>query len=155
MLLNPPDDYLLAAGDEVIVIAEDDDTYAPRPTAVQPPGSLRPPVRAAPSNPAPLASDAALCCLAVCAPALSERSGGRDSPEQPEWKAPPKANDNVLLLGWRRDLFDMLHELDKYVSPGSVVCVLAPVALDDRERLLEQARCASPLSSPSISPELN
>ena len=31
LLLNPDDDYVLREGDEVLVIAEDDDTYAPAP----------------------------------------------------------------------------------------------------------------------------
>jgi len=30
-VLNPNDDYVLQPGDEVLVIAEDDDSYAPRP----------------------------------------------------------------------------------------------------------------------------
>ena len=29
--MNPDDDYVLREGDEVLVIAEDDDTYAPAP----------------------------------------------------------------------------------------------------------------------------
>lgn len=29
MILNPDDSYVLQEGDEVLVIAEDDDTYAP------------------------------------------------------------------------------------------------------------------------------
>ena len=31
IILNPEDDYVLKEGDEVLVIAEDDDTYAPGP----------------------------------------------------------------------------------------------------------------------------
>jgi hypothetical protein len=31
--MNPADDYVLREGDEVLVIAEDDDTYAPAPLA--------------------------------------------------------------------------------------------------------------------------
>lgn len=31
IILNPDDDYVLREGDEVLVIAEDDDTYAPGP----------------------------------------------------------------------------------------------------------------------------
>lgn len=33
IILNPDDKYVLKEGDEVIVIAEDDDTYAPGPVA--------------------------------------------------------------------------------------------------------------------------
>ena len=31
IIINPDDDYILKEGDEVLVIAEDDDTYAPGP----------------------------------------------------------------------------------------------------------------------------
>lgn len=31
IIINPDDDYILKEGDEVLVIAEDDDTYAPCP----------------------------------------------------------------------------------------------------------------------------
>lgn len=31
IMLNPSDDYILEEGDEVLVIAEDDDTYTPAP----------------------------------------------------------------------------------------------------------------------------
>lgn len=33
IILNPDDDYILKEGDEILVIAEDDDTYAPGPPA--------------------------------------------------------------------------------------------------------------------------
>lgn len=29
IILNPEDDYIIKEGDEILVIAEDDDTYAP------------------------------------------------------------------------------------------------------------------------------
>lgn len=32
IILNPDDSYVLKEGDEILVIAEDDDTYAPGPT---------------------------------------------------------------------------------------------------------------------------
>lgn len=31
IIINPDDDYILKEGDEILVIAEDDDTYAPGP----------------------------------------------------------------------------------------------------------------------------
>ena len=101
ILLNPPDDYIINEGDEVLVIAEDDDTYKPCP----------------PARPAP-------------GPA-------------PEWAPPPRENENVLLIGWRRDLYDMLMELDKFVRPGCVVTILAPVETEERESLLEQGKAVA------------
>ena len=103
ILLNPPDDYLIGEDDEILVIAEDDDTYQPEPPH-------RP-------NPGP----------------------------PPSWAPPPRPNENVLLIGWRRDLYDMLTELDKYVHPGCVVTILAPVEMVEREALLEQGK-AIPLT---------
>ena len=63
----------------------------------------------------------------------------------PSWAPPPRPNENVLLIGWRRDLYDMLTELDKYVHPGCVVTILAPVEMVEREALLEQGK-AIPLT---------
>ena len=102
IILNPDDGYILRAGDEVLVVAEDDDTYEAEAPA-------RPPAA-----------------------------------ELPQWSLPQKTNDNVLLLGWRRDLYDMLQELDKYVQRGCNVTVLAPVAVDERQALLEAGK-AGPL----------
>ena len=49
----------------------------------------------------------------------------------------------MLLIGWRRDLYDMLMELDKYVRPGCVVTILAPVETEERESLLEQGKAVA------------
>jgi len=54
-----------------------------------------------------------------------------------------------LLLGWRRDLYDMLCELDKYVRKGCLVTVLAPVAVEKRTELLESGK-AAPLNLKNI-----
>ncbi|ONK70987.1 uncharacterized protein A4U43_C04F3550 [Asparagus officinalis] len=40
IIINPDDDYILKEGDEVLVIAEDDDTYAPGPSPEVPRGFL-------------------------------------------------------------------------------------------------------------------
>ena len=102
ILLNPDDSYVIQDGDEILVVAEDDDTYE----------------AVAPDRPA--------------------------AGELPDWSPPAKQNENVLLLGWRRDLYDMLQELDKYVSKGCVVTVLAPTPVDGRQELLEEGK-AGPL----------
>jgi hypothetical protein len=98
-VLNPSDNWVLHEEDEVLVVAEDDDTYSPSEVPNRPEPGL-----------------------------------------PPSWRPPPRPNENVLLLGWRRDLFDMLHELDKYVAKGSIVTVLAPVPLEERTSLLEQGK---------------
>jgi hypothetical protein len=101
ILLNPPDDYRMRAGDELLVVAEDDDTYSPDLGS----GAKAPKVGAAPA-----------------------------------FEARKATNDNVLLCGWRRDLLDMLMELDKYVQPGCVVTILASVPLSQRTALLETGK---------------
>ena len=101
ILLNPPDDYRMRAGDELLVVAEDDDTYSP------------------------------------------DLSGAAKAPKvgaAPAFEARKATNDNVLLCGWRRDLLDMLMELDKYVQPGCVVTILASVPLSQRTALLETGK---------------
>ena len=102
IILNPDDSLVLRDGDEILVVAEDDDTYRPAPPA-------RPPVAVLPA-----------------------------------WSMAKRLNENVLLVGWRRDLYDMLQELDKYVQKGCVVSVLAPVPVEDRQELLESGK-AGPL----------
>eukprot|EP00900_Chrysochromulina_parva_P022177 jgi/Chrpa1/4593/Chrysochromulina_OHIO_Genome00004775-RA len=58
----------------------------------------------------------------------------------PKWEPPPRGVENWLLCGWRRDLLDMLLELDKYVEAGCVVTVLASVPIEDRTALLEAGK---------------
>ena len=93
--------------DEILVVAEDDDTYEAVAPARPPPGPL------------------------------------------PRWAPRKNENENVLMLGWRRDLYDMLHELDKYVHRGTVVTVLAMVAVEERTALLEAGK-AGPLTLRNI-----
>jgi hypothetical protein len=58
----------------------------------------------------------------------------------PKWEPPPRGVENWLLCGWRRDLLDMLLELDKYVEAGCVVTVLASVPIENRTALLEAGK---------------
>ena len=107
IILNPDDSFILHEDDEILVVAEDDDTYRPTVSARPSAGSL------------------------------------------PTWLPPHQDNENVLLLGWRRDLYDMLQELDKYVRRGCIVTVLAPVPVDDRQTMLEAGK-AGPLTLRNI-----
>jgi hypothetical protein len=45
-------------------------------------------------------------------------------------------HQDVFICGWRRDLLDVLLELDKYVEPGSTATVFGSVPVEDRVRLL-------------------
>ncbi len=125
--LNPSDDYVVQEGDEIVVIAEDDDTYEV--VAVEEGGAV-------------VADDDDDDAAAAAAVAATHR---------PDAGPPPRffgsaagggsnLNQNMLLCGWRRDLYDMLSELDKYVDPGTEVVVLAHVPLGEREALLEEGK---------------
>lgn len=106
LMVNPPDSYVLQVGDEVLVVAEDDDSYS-------------------------------AACRSEVASDLSAPPRGFPPPE---WTPPTKGEENILLCGWRRDLLDMILEVDKYVSPGCVVTVLAPVPVEERRALLEEGK---------------
>jgi len=86
ILLNPPMDTRIAAGDKVIAISEDDDT-----------------VRV--SDDAPAIDEGAI----HGAPAAESR------PER------------TLLLGWNEQGAAIVHELDRYVTPGSELTLVADV----------------------------
>jgi hypothetical protein len=86
----------LQAGEEVIVLAEDDDTYAP----------------------------GLDCCDLL------------DIGESPDYVAPVGAVEDILVIGWRRDIRDMFNLLDHMVYPGSKLHLFADVPLDSRDRLL-------------------
>jgi len=80
--LNPPGTDILEEGDELLVIAEDDDTYWPGPD---------------------------MCTKVGIGPDI---------------EAPPEPPTKTLLVGWRRDIQDMVIELDKWVEPGSQLVML-------------------------------
>ncbi|HEX5715384.1 MAG TPA: potassium transporter TrkA [Thermoanaerobaculia bacterium] len=86
MLLNPPMDTSIAAGDRVIAISEDDDTVR----------------------------------VSGQAPEIDERAihGAPAAESRPE---------RTLLLGWNEQGAAIVHELDRYVAPGSELTLVADV----------------------------
>eukprot|EP00123_Amoebidium_parasiticum_P016867 comp23617_c2_seq1/m.40189 comp23617_c2_seq1/g.40189 ORF comp23617_c2_seq1/g.40189 comp23617_c2_seq1/m.40189 type:complete len:773 (-) comp23617_c2_seq1:135-2453(-) len=99
VMLGPPSDTCIAEGDQIIVIAEDDDTYFP---------SDRP--LAAPVSPA----------LKV------DRNNEAAKPEK------------LMFCGWRRDIDDMVMELDKVVAEGSELYMMSAVPIKKRRGLLAE-----------------
>ncbi|MFT4977561.1 MAG: hypothetical protein ACI8S6_003466, partial [Myxococcota bacterium] len=95
--LMPAADRLLVAGDELLVLAEDNDSYTPT------------------AQPADANTDA--------------------SP-LPQWTPPSPTQERALICGWRRDLDEMLLELDRYVADGSEVTILSHRPLAGREAAL-------------------
>ena len=77
--LKPSLGRVMKPGEKVIVIAEDDDTYAPKPPVDAAPGAL------------------------------------------PSSTARPPAVETMLFCGWRRDIRDIIHHLDRLVMPGSAI----------------------------------
>jgi len=90
VFLNPPGDTIIAEDDELIFIAEDDDTYS--------------------------CSDNKF--LTPCGPC----------PDVPE---PEQAPSRTLCIGWRRDMHEMVFEVDKWNAPSSNLTILAPGSEDD------------------------
>merc|ERR1711966_211787 len=60
----------------------------------------------------------------------------------PNVDPPPKPPTRTLLIGWRRDMQDMIFEVDKWVSEGSTLAILAEQpSVEDRYAELADADC--------------
>merc|ERR1711981_1468726 len=60
----------------------------------------------------------------------------------PDFEEPAKPCTKTMLIGWRRDIQDMVFELDKWVEPGSqlVMCSDQP-SVEDRVQELRDNQC--------------
>ena len=100
--MNPPDDMVYNEGDEILVLAEDDDSYEPND------GSY---------------SLAAGECLG-------------DAEECPlpydEYRPPEK----ILFCGWRRDMADLISQLDEFVPSGSELWLFNTIPANQRQEQL-------------------
>jgi len=96
IMINPPGDQLLDAEDEIIVIAEDNDTFQI--------GDLN----------------------------------MVDPRECPDWTPPDPEPTRMLLVGFRRDLDDMINEIDKWVAPGTKLVQFSSQDVDERMEILVQ-----------------
>lgn len=102
--MNPENEMVYNEGDEILVLAEDDDTYQPND------GSY---------------GMTAGNCLAD------------DESECPLFfdDLPP---EKILFCGWRRDMNDLISQLDEYVPPGSELWLFNTIPANmRRERLLD------------------
>ncbi|KAF9618671.1 hypothetical protein IFM89_002366 [Coptis chinensis] len=101
IILNPDDSYVLQEGDEVLVIAEDDNTYAPMPL--------------------PMVKEASFIDIARPArkPQKILLSGWRRDIDDmivvwrghlPKEFIGPKSPERILFCGWRRDMEDMIMQ---------------------------------------------
>jgi len=96
IVLNPPNNMVIKEGDEVMVLAEDDDSYDLND------GSY--PVKA--------------------------------SEPQKRSKADILSPEKMLFCGWRRDMSDMIMDLESSVAPGSELWLFNTVPPGDRKALL-------------------
>jgi ion channel POLLUX/CASTOR len=102
--MNPPDDMVYNKGDEILVLAEDDDSYEP--------------------------NDGSYSLAAGECP--------DDAEECPvpygEYRPPEK----ILFCGWRRDMSDLISQLDEFVPSGSELWLFNTLPANQRqERLLD------------------
>ncbi|KAH6778335.1 ion channel protein [Perilla frutescens var. hirtella] len=127
IILNPEDSYVLQEGDEVLVIAEDDDTYSP--------------------SDLPMVKDAKFILITPLArkPQKILLCGWRRDiddmivvPEGnlPEHELIQKSFERILLCGWRRDMEDMIMVLDASLAHGSELWMFNEVLEKERERKL-------------------
>uniref|UniRef100_A0A6N2M0C1 RCK N-terminal domain-containing protein n=1 Tax=Salix viminalis TaxID=40686 RepID=A0A6N2M0C1_SALVM len=127
IILNPEDSYVLQEGDEVLVIAEDDNTYAP---------AALPTVKEASfmhiAQPARMPQKILLC------------GWRRDIDDMivvwrgslPEDSIVPKPAERILFCGWRRDMEDMIMVLDAFLAQGSELWMFNDVQEKEREKKL-------------------
>eukprot|EP01018_Ginkgo_biloba_P015581 Gb_17779 [translate_table: standard] len=127
IILNPDDDYVLREGDEVLVIAEDDDSYAPGPLP-----QVRE-VRLVDITRPPKKPQKILLC-----------GWRRDIDDMvvvrrgflPKVVCPQKFPERILVCGWRRDIHDMIMVLDAFLAPGSELWMFNEVLEREREKKL-------------------
>ena len=103
MRVNPTDDDVYQEGEEILVLAEDDDSYEP--------------------------NDGTYPLTAGECPGDEEECSLYEAIRPPE---------KVLFCGWRRDMSDLISQLDEFVPPGSELWLLNKIPADMRaERLLD------------------
>ena len=113
--LNPKPDDPLEPGDEVIVIAEDDDTYGLRTAALEAEEIGDMDDEDSVRSPSPGVSSAA-------ASSNSKSLVGSSAPQR------------YLFLGWRNDIADMVAYLDEVAPAGSSLTIASPLPVSERER---------------------
>ncbi|CAI0416464.1 unnamed protein product [Linum tenue] len=127
IVLNPDDSYALQEGDEVLVIAEDDDSYAPAALPTVKEASF---VNVDRSTRKPQT-------ILLC-------GWRRDIDDMivvwrgslPKDFVVPKSAERILLCGWRRDMEDIIMVLDAFLAPCSELWMFNDVPENEREKKL-------------------
>ncbi|TVU44089.1 hypothetical protein EJB05_03521, partial [Eragrostis curvula] len=145
IILNPDDCYVLQEGDEIIVIAEDDDTYAPAPLP-----KVKEALYIDIVHPEIKPQKILLCGWRRDIDDMIVVSSFLEAPNSfflcqivqvrrgymPKDFVVPKSPERILFCGWRRDIEDMIMVLDAFLAPGSELWMFNDVPEIDRERKL-------------------
>ncbi|KAH9726863.1 putative ion channel CASTOR [Citrus sinensis] len=127
IIMNPDDSYILQEGDEILVIAEDDDSYAPAELPMVKQASF---INIA--RPAKMPQKILLCgWRRDIDDMIVVRRGNL-----PKDFILPKSAEKILFCGWRRDMEDMIMVLDAFLAPGSELWMFNDVPENDREKKL-------------------
>ena len=114
--LNPPDDYVLSDGEEIVALAEEyQDIHVN------------------------MYTDMGKVVGEERVPALQNMSRVRNivfAGMQAEEDALPK---KTLILGWRDDILDIIKLIDHRASPGSAIVIISEIGASEQVRLLEEA----------------
>ncbi|KZV34805.1 hypothetical protein F511_00707 [Dorcoceras hygrometricum] len=162
--LNPDDSYVLQEGDEVLVIAEDDDSYAPSTLPMVLPFpfynvlivmiSESVPISFKDCNDHPILPDIHVTDATFIHIARPTREPQkillcgwrRDIDDMivvwrgnlPQDEIDRKPFERILLCGWRRDMEDMIRVLDAILAHGSDLWMFNEVPEKERERKLTE-----------------
>lgn len=94
--INPENSYVLKKGDEILCLAEDNDTYT-----------------------------------------VNDGSYDVKCGNIPIALVPKQEKEKMLFCGWRRDMADMIMQLDEYVAEGSELWLFNSVPVQERKELLK------------------
>ena len=113
--LNPPGNYIMTDADSLVVLAEDDNSYWPKPPPASAGADLHSPTQRRLSMGAFL-----------------------------EVPTPAPMPEKVLFAGWRHDVPRIVDLLDRLVAPGSELHVVSTCPLDKRQRITEEINLPEP-----------
>ncbi|KAI3992484.1 hypothetical protein MKX01_022575 [Papaver californicum] len=127
IILNPDDSCVLQEGDEVLVIAEDDDTYSPTTLPMVKEASLIEIIR-----PTKEPQKILLCGWRRDIDDMIVVRRGNPRKDL----LVQKLHEKILFCGWRRDMEDMIMILDAFLAPESELWMFNEVPENDRVKKL-------------------